>query len=391
MHLGRDRVICAYEIDGLIVDPGPDVVPRHAARPAGPGGAPRAPAHPHPPRPRGGHRACCAGAIRGSRSTCTSAGRRTWSTRRSSSPAPRGSTATTWTSCGARSLPVPEDRITVLGAARPWRASAWPTRRGTPPITSATCTRKRATPSWATWPGCASRRTQYTLAPTPPPDIDVEAWLDSLHTIASWNPQRLVPDPLRPGHRRRGPAAPHPRRRCSTPPTRRGSTARRPSSPRSSAGSREATDPATAETLRAGRAARPALRRASSATGERRPSAVSESGTVELPRTGGPGTGLDGHWRVIVLNDNHNTFDGVAFALSRVLPGVALDQGMPIADHDPQQRAGRSCGPGRRSRPSTTGSSSTSGAHDGSAGAGLASTCSPSPTTSQNEGRSGTW
>ena len=23
MHLGRDRVICAYEVDGLIVDPGP--------------------------------------------------------------------------------------------------------------------------------------------------------------------------------------------------------------------------------------------------------------------------------------------------------------------------------------------------------------------------------
>ena len=32
---------------------------------------------------------------------------------------------------------------------------------------------------------------EYTLAPTPPPDIDVEAWLDSLHTVASWNPQSL--------------------------------------------------------------------------------------------------------------------------------------------------------------------------------------------------------
>ena len=31
----------------------------------------------------------------------------------------------------------------------------------------------------------------HTVAPTPPPDIDVEAWLDSLHTLASWNPQTL--------------------------------------------------------------------------------------------------------------------------------------------------------------------------------------------------------
>jgi glyoxylase-like metal-dependent hydrolase (beta-lactamase superfamily II) len=31
----------------------------------------------------------------------------------------------------------------------------------------------------------------HTIAPTPPPDIDVEAWLDSLHAIASWNPQSL--------------------------------------------------------------------------------------------------------------------------------------------------------------------------------------------------------
>ena len=54
--------------------------------------------------------------------------------------------------------------------------------------------------------------------------------------------------------------------------------------------------------------------------------------TVELPRTGGPGTGLGGHWRVIVLNDDHNTFEGVARALSQVLPGVTYDQGMAMAN-----------------------------------------------------------
>jgi glyoxylase-like metal-dependent hydrolase (beta-lactamase superfamily II) len=32
---------------------------------------------------------------------------------------------------------------------------------------------------------------EHTVAPTPPPDIDVEAWLDSLHTVACWSPHSL--------------------------------------------------------------------------------------------------------------------------------------------------------------------------------------------------------
>ena len=56
------------------------------------------------------------------------------------------------------------------------------------------------------------------------------------------------------------------------------------------------------------------------------------SETVELPRVDEPGTGLGGAWRVIVLNDDHNTFDGVASALARIIPGVTLDQGYAIAN-----------------------------------------------------------
>jgi ATP-dependent Clp protease adaptor protein ClpS len=59
---------------------------------------------------------------------------------------------------------------------------------------------------------------------------------------------------------------------------------------------------------------------------------MSDAGTIELPRTAGPGSGLGGNWRVIVLNDNHNTFDGVAKALARYIPGINLDQGYAIAD-----------------------------------------------------------
>lgn len=54
--------------------------------------------------------------------------------------------------------------------------------------------------------------------------------------------------------------------------------------------------------------------------------------TIERPRTSGPGGDLGGNWRVIVLNDSHNTFDGVASALARVVPGVSLDKGYAIAD-----------------------------------------------------------
>jgi ATP-dependent Clp protease adaptor protein ClpS len=46
----------------------------------------------------------------------------------------------------------------------------------------------------------------------------------------------------------------------------------------------------------------------------------------------GEGTGLGKPWQVIVLNDDHNTFQGVAFALSSVLPGVDYDRGMALAN-----------------------------------------------------------
>jgi ATP-dependent Clp protease adaptor protein ClpS len=54
--------------------------------------------------------------------------------------------------------------------------------------------------------------------------------------------------------------------------------------------------------------------------------------TVERPRAAGPEEGVGGNWLVIVLNDNHNTFDHVAQTLARVIPGVSLDGGYNYAD-----------------------------------------------------------
>ena len=56
------------------------------------------------------------------------------------------------------------------------------------------------------------------------------------------------------------------------------------------------------------------------------------SQTVEKPRIGGPGAGLGGSWRVIVRNDDHNTFDHVARTLARFIPGVTLEHGHQLAN-----------------------------------------------------------
>ena len=53
---------------------------------------------------------------------------------------------------------------------------------------------------------------------------------------------------------------------------------------------------------------------------------------VRKPRTGDPSGGLDAPWQVIVMNDDHNTFEGVAQALAAVLPGVGYEQGMGFAN-----------------------------------------------------------
>ena len=54
--------------------------------------------------------------------------------------------------------------------------------------------------------------------------------------------------------------------------------------------------------------------------------------TVERPRLSGPGSDVGGLWRVVVLNDDHNSFDHVAETLQRHIPGVSLADGYRLAD-----------------------------------------------------------
>jgi ATP-dependent Clp protease adaptor protein ClpS len=46
----------------------------------------------------------------------------------------------------------------------------------------------------------------------------------------------------------------------------------------------------------------------------------------------GPGSGLGDAWKVIVLNDDHNTFDHVALTLARYIPGCDVEKGFQFAN-----------------------------------------------------------
>lgn len=53
---------------------------------------------------------------------------------------------------------------------------------------------------------------------------------------------------------------------------------------------------------------------------------------IELPQLADPNSAVGGACRVIVLNDNHNTFDSVAHALASTLPNTTMDKGYTVAN-----------------------------------------------------------
>ncbi len=179
-----------------------------------------------------------------------------------------------------------------------------------------------------------------TIPPTPPPDIDIEAWQQSLELVRGWRARAAGDDAFRDQRRRRRTArrARRAARRLgrARPCPRRGRIHRDGSRPRS----RPTPDAETLPGVHPGRATRPAVRRASAGTGASAPNARVDRRypeprmpqTIELPRVGGPGAGAGGLWRVVVLNDDFNTFDHVAETLARVIPGVTLAQGYRLAD-----------------------------------------------------------
>jgi glyoxylase-like metal-dependent hydrolase (beta-lactamase superfamily II) len=190
MHLGRDRVICAYEIDGLIVDPGPASCVETLIDRLGPV-QPRALLLTHIHLDHAGASGVLCRRYPNLKVYVHEVG------------APHLIDPSKLLASASRLhgdhmdelwgtvAPVPEERVHVLEGGE--------TIEGF---------RVAYTPGHASHHVCYLHEDSgdayigdtggvrippytHTLAPTPPPDIDIERWLDSLHTIASWNPQSL--------------------------------------------------------------------------------------------------------------------------------------------------------------------------------------------------------
>jgi glyoxylase-like metal-dependent hydrolase (beta-lactamase superfamily II) len=190
LHLGRDRVICAYEIDGVIVDPGPASTVETLIDRLGPT-EPRALLLTHIHLDHAGatgvlcrrfpklkvyvHEVGAPHLIDPSK-LLKSAGRLYGDDM--------------WELWG-EVAPVPEERVTTLSGGETVEGFRVAYTPGHATHHVSYLHEESGDAYVGDVAGVRIPPHPFTLAPTPPPDIDVEAWLDSLHTIACWNAQRL--------------------------------------------------------------------------------------------------------------------------------------------------------------------------------------------------------
>jgi glyoxylase-like metal-dependent hydrolase (beta-lactamase superfamily II) len=195
MHLGQEHVICCWEVDGVLVDPGPqsceatllaalgDEQPRalllthihfdHA-------GATGALLRRWPDLPVYVHERGAKHLVDPARLVASAA--RLYGG--------EDGLARLW----GEVVPVPEGNLRVLEGGETGVEGAFRVEY-TPGHASHHVCYLHEESGWAFVGDMAGVRVPpepYTLAPTPPPDIDVEAWERSLDVIAGWEPQRLA-------------------------------------------------------------------------------------------------------------------------------------------------------------------------------------------------------
>ena len=190
-HMGRERVICCWELDGVLIDPGPQSS-EHTLIEALGGEAPRAIVLTH---------------IHLDHAGATGSLVRRWP----DTPVyvhERGAPhlldpSKLWASASqlwpddmderwGEVVPVPEESITLVGDGDEifgMRVAY------TPGHASHHVSYFHEDSGWAFVGDVAGVRVppvNHTLMPTPPPDIDLEAWLESLALVESWSPQTIA-------------------------------------------------------------------------------------------------------------------------------------------------------------------------------------------------------
>jgi glyoxylase-like metal-dependent hydrolase (beta-lactamase superfamily II) len=190
LHLGRDRVICAYEIGGVIVDPGPASSLDTLIDRLGPT-EPRALLLTHVHLDHAGATGVLCRRYPKLRVYVHELGApHLVDPSKLLKSAGRLYGDDMWELWG-EVAPVPEERITVLTGGETvegFRVAY------TPGHASHHVSYLHEDTGDAYVGDVAGVRIPpypFVVAPTPPPDIDVEAWLDSIHTLASWGPQTL--------------------------------------------------------------------------------------------------------------------------------------------------------------------------------------------------------
>ncbi len=190
-HLGRERVICCWQVDDVLVDPGPEST-AEALLEALSGDRPRALALTHIHFDHAG----AAGALvrrwpdvevwvheRGARHLADPARLVASAKRLYGEDFDR-----LW----GEVVPVPERSLRVLQGGE--RLGDWDVAY-TPGHASHHVSYRHRPSRWA-FPGdtCGVRLApgELVLPPTPPPDVDVEAWRSSLDSIAAWQPERIA-------------------------------------------------------------------------------------------------------------------------------------------------------------------------------------------------------
>ena len=189
-HLGREHVICAWQVDDVIVDPGPESTSDELLDALG-DEEPRALLLTHIHFDHAGAAGALVRAGRSSRSGSTSAAPVTSSIRRGWSRPPSGCTATLRSPLG-RGRAGPAANIRVLRGGE--REEGWEVAY-TPGHASHHVSYRHLDSGWVFAGDTAGVRMppgRLLLAPTPPPEFDLEYWLASIDTLEAWEPQRLA-------------------------------------------------------------------------------------------------------------------------------------------------------------------------------------------------------